>query len=54
MNILRNWRHYEGLQKHQEKVGLAIKTIDDLKISDFNKDAIPNIKNKVRYLLTIL
>ena len=40
----RNWRHYEGLQKHQEKGGLVIKTIDDLKISDFNKDAILNIK----------
>ena len=43
--FLKNWRLYEGLQKHQEN-GYNVKffTLEDLKnFNDFN-DVIPNIK----------
>ena len=42
--ILRNWRHYEGLQKHQED-GDNVKfySMEDLKHSNNDNDLIPNI-----------
>ena len=47
-HFLRNWRNYEGLQKHQEN-GYNIKfyTQEDLKnFNDYN-DVIPNINWKL-------
>ena len=43
--FLRNWRHYEELQKHQED-GYNVKfyTMEDLKNSNDYNDVIPNIK----------
>ena len=45
--FLRNWRHYDGLQKHQEDCDkVKFFTMEDLKNShDFN-DVIPNIKRQ--------
>ena len=42
--FLRNWRHYEGLQKHQED-GDNVKfySMEDLKHSNNDNDVIPNV-----------
>ena len=43
--FLRNWRYYEGLQKHQDD-GDNVKfyTMEDLKNFNDDNDVIPNIK----------
>ena len=44
--FLRNWRHYEGLQKHHvNDDNVKFYSLKDLKNSDDYNDVIPNIKN---------
>ena len=46
--FLRNWRHYEELQKYQEDGdNVKLYTMEDLKNSHCFNDVIPNIKRKI-------
>ena len=41
---LKNWRYYEGLQKHQEDDNyVKFNTMKDLKSSNYDSDVIPGI-----------